>query len=178
MRAAHSLKGAARIIGLQDGVDIAHVMEECFVGAQRGELQLTPAHIDVLLRGVDLLMRVGDAKPDAPVTRADIDGFVKRMLSPESAARETADGDGANIEPDVDVYAQLQAQLQALHRRQFKARRATVPEAATETGAHGQKKKKRGAPAGHPPWQRPRPGRIDPMELAALQRLMSRARAM
>ncbi|MGT2473962.1 hybrid sensor histidine kinase/response regulator [Paraburkholderia terrae] len=113
MRAAHSLKGAARIIGLQDGVDIAHVMEECFVGAQRGELQLTPAHIDVLLRGVDLLMRVGDAQPDAPVTRADIDGFVRRMSSPESAARETADGDGAHIEPDVDVYAQLQAQLQA-----------------------------------------------------------------
>ncbi|MFP3557738.1 hybrid sensor histidine kinase/response regulator [Paraburkholderia sp. SIMBA_049] len=113
MRAAHSLKGAARIIGLQDGVDIAHVMEECFVGAQRGELQLTPAHIDVLLRGVDLLVRVGDAQPDAPVTRADIDVFVRRMLSPESAARETADGDGAHIEPDVDVYAQLQAQLQA-----------------------------------------------------------------
>ncbi|AUT71594.1 hybrid sensor histidine kinase/response regulator [Paraburkholderia hospita] len=113
MRAAHSLKGAARIIGLQDGVDIAHVMEECFVGAQRGELQLTPAHIDVLLRGVDLLMRVGDAKPDAPVTRTDIDGFVRRMLSPESAPRETAVGDGASIEPDVDVYAQLQAQLQA-----------------------------------------------------------------
>ncbi|BDC42224.1 hybrid sensor histidine kinase/response regulator [Paraburkholderia terrae] len=113
MRAAHSLKGAARIIGLQDGVDIAHVMEECFVGAQRGELQLTPAHIDVLLRGVDLLMRVGDAKPEAPVTRADIDVFVRRMLSPESAARQTADGDGAPIEPDVDVYALLQAQLQA-----------------------------------------------------------------
>ncbi|AUT62491.1 hybrid sensor histidine kinase/response regulator [Paraburkholderia terrae] len=129
MRAAHSLKGAARIIGLQDGVDIAHVMEECFVGAQRGELQLTPAHIDVLLRGVDLLMRVGDAKPDAPVTRTDIDGFVRRMLSPESAARETADGNGANIEPDVDVYAQLQAQLQA----EALAQRPEAP--ATDTTA-------------------------------------------
>ncbi|BCZ82142.1 hybrid sensor histidine kinase/response regulator [Paraburkholderia terrae] len=129
MRAAHSLKGAARIIGLQDGVDIAHVMEECFVGAQRGELQLTPAHIDVLLRGVDLLMRVGDAQPDAPVTRADIDGFVRRMLSPESAARETADGNGANIEPDVDVYAQLQAQLQA----EALAQRPEAP--ATDTTA-------------------------------------------
>ncbi|EUC18904.1 UNVERIFIED_ORG: CheA signal transduction histidine kinase [Burkholderia sp. CF145] len=130
MRAAHSLKGAARIIGLQDGVDIAHVMEECFVGAQRGELQLTPAHIDVLLRGVDLLMRVGDAKPDAPVTRADIDGFVRRMLSPESAARETADGDGSHIEPDVDVYAQLRAQLQAealAQRQEAPATDATAP---------------------------------------------------
>ncbi|MCO4883012.1 hybrid sensor histidine kinase/response regulator [Paraburkholderia caribensis] len=120
MRAAHSLKGAARIIGLQDGVDIAHVMEECFVGAQRGELQLTPAHIDVLLRGVDMLLRVGEAKPDAPVTRADIDGFVARM-----ASHETADGDGPQPAPDVDVYAQLQAQLQA----EALAQRQETPEA-------------------------------------------------
>ncbi|CAG9209246.1 MULTISPECIES: hybrid sensor histidine kinase/response regulator [Paraburkholderia] len=125
MRAAHSLKGAARIIGLQDGVDIAHVMEECFVGAQRGELQLTPAHIDVLLRGVDMLLRVGEAKPDAPVTRADIDGFVARMASPESAAHETADGDGPQPAPDIDVYAQLQAQLQA----EALAQRQETPEA-------------------------------------------------
>jgi len=125
MRAAHSLKGAARIIGLQDGVDIAHVMEECFVGAQRGELQLTPAHIDVLLRGVDMLLRVGEAKPDAPVTRAHIDGFVARMASPESAARETANGDGPQPAPDVDVYAQLQAQLQA----EALAQRQETPEA-------------------------------------------------
>src|ERR1700742_1368058 len=73
MRAAHSLKGAARIIGLQDGVDIAHVMEECFVGAQRRELMLSALHIDELLRGVDLLLRVGETNPAVAVTRADID---------------------------------------------------------------------------------------------------------
>ncbi|MGD6506331.1 Hpt domain-containing protein, partial [Xanthomonas citri pv. citri] len=33
MRAAHSLKGAARIVGLQDGVAVAHRMEEWFVAA-------------------------------------------------------------------------------------------------------------------------------------------------
>ena len=60
MRAAHSLKGAARIIGLQDGVDIANAMEECFVAAQHGALALTAVHIDALLRGVDLLLRVAD----------------------------------------------------------------------------------------------------------------------
>ncbi|MEM5387710.1 hybrid sensor histidine kinase/response regulator [Paraburkholderia phymatum] len=113
MRAAHSLKGAARIIGLQDGVDIAHLMEECFVGAQRGELALTPAHIDVLLRGVDLLLRVGEAKPDAPVTRADIDAFVQQLSSPGSTAREQTDADNVQAGDDVDAYAQLQAQLQA-----------------------------------------------------------------
>ncbi|CAD6526510.1 hybrid sensor histidine kinase/response regulator [Paraburkholderia sabiae] len=122
MRAAHSLKGAARIIGLQDGVDIAHLMEECFVGAQRGELRLTPAHIDVLLRGVDLLLRVGEAKPDAPVTRADIDEFVRRLSTPEPAAQQT-------VGNDVDVYAQLQAQLQA---EALAQRHEAAPTDATE----------------------------------------------
>lgn len=135
MRAAHSLKGAARIIGLQDGVDIAHVMEECFVGAQRAELQLTPAHIDVLLRGVDLLIRVGDAKTDAPVTRADIDGFVRRLASPASAAREPAAGDGTHADQDVDVYAQLQAQLQAEALAQRQEAPATDPAAPPDAPA-------------------------------------------
>ncbi|BEU24482.1 hybrid sensor histidine kinase/response regulator [Paraburkholderia sp. 22B1P] len=135
MRAAHSLKGAARIIGLQDGVDIAHVMEECFVGAQRAELQLTPAHIDVLLRGVDLLIRVGDAKTDAPVTRADIDGFVRRLASPASAARETAASDGTHADQDVDVYAQLQSQLQAEALAQRQEAPATDPAAPPDAPA-------------------------------------------
>ncbi len=34
MRAAHSLKGAARIVELSSGVTLAHAMEECFVAAQ------------------------------------------------------------------------------------------------------------------------------------------------
>jgi two-component system sensor histidine kinase and response regulator WspE len=115
MRAAHSLKGAARIIGLQDGVNIAHLMEECFVGAQRGELALTPAHIDVLLRGVDLLSRVGEAKPEAPVTRADIDAFVQQLSSPSpgSAVREQTGAEKVQVDSGDDAYAQLQAQLQA-----------------------------------------------------------------
>ena len=36
MRAAHSLKGAARIVGLTVGVRVAHAMEDCFVAAQQG----------------------------------------------------------------------------------------------------------------------------------------------
>jgi two-component system sensor histidine kinase and response regulator WspE len=111
------------------------VMEECFVGAQRAELQLTPAHIDVLLRGVDLLMRVGDAKTDAPVTRADIDGFVRRLASPASAARETAAGDGTHADQDVDVYAQLQAQLQAEALAQRQEAPATDPAAPPDAPA-------------------------------------------
>lgn len=58
MRAAHSLKGAARIVGLDSGVGIAHAMEELLVASQ--ERPLARARIDGLLRGVDLLVRMAE----------------------------------------------------------------------------------------------------------------------
>jgi hypothetical protein len=53
---------------------------------------------------------------------------------------------------------QLQAQLHALHRRQFKGRRKPMP---PPSECPSTQRKKRGAPVGHPPWQRPKPKRID-----------------
>ena len=53
---------------------------------------------------------------------------------------------------------EIKAQLHALHCRQFKGRK--VPPAATPDGPAAPPKK-RGAPVGHPPWQRPQPKRID-----------------
>lgn len=59
MRASHSIKGAARMVDVECCVRIAHVMEDIFVAAQDGTLALDPERIDVLLRGVDLVSRVG-----------------------------------------------------------------------------------------------------------------------
>jgi two-component system sensor histidine kinase and response regulator WspE len=58
MRAAHSLKGAARIVNLQTAVGVAHAMEDCFALAQQGKLALRQPEIDVLFRGVDLLLQI------------------------------------------------------------------------------------------------------------------------
>ncbi len=59
MRAAHSLKGAARIVGLDAAVRVAHVMEDCFVAAQAGAIALdSPDKIDVMLRAIDLLAQI------------------------------------------------------------------------------------------------------------------------
>src|SRR3569623_235156 len=55
MRAAHSIKGAARLVGIHIAVDIAHRMEDCLVAAQTGKLSLVAEDIDVLLKGNDLL---------------------------------------------------------------------------------------------------------------------------
>lgn len=71
MRAAHSIKGAARLVRVDPAAEVAHVMEDCFVAAQRGELVLEPAGIDVLLRCVDLLSQVSEASKDPNVDWAD-----------------------------------------------------------------------------------------------------------
>lgn len=64
MRAAHSLKGAARIVGLQEAVVLAHAMEDVFVAAQRGRLALVPAQVDRLLAGVDVFARLASVDPE------------------------------------------------------------------------------------------------------------------
>jgi two-component system sensor histidine kinase and response regulator WspE len=58
MRAAHSLKGAALVVGVGAGVSVTHAMEDCFVAAQQGHIALHQGHIDELLRGVDLLQQM------------------------------------------------------------------------------------------------------------------------
>lgn len=58
MRAAHSLKGAARIIGLNDFTQIAHILEDCFVAAQKGSLVLKITDFDTILECINFLSQV------------------------------------------------------------------------------------------------------------------------
>ncbi|VVQ04005.1 hybrid sensor histidine kinase/response regulator [Pseudomonas fluorescens] len=101
MRAAHSLKGAARIVGVDSGVSVAHVMEDCLVSAQEGRLLLRPEHIDALLQGTDLLMRI--ATPASAPQPADIDAYVALM-------GQLLDPSAAPIPVTAPVMAELQLQ--------------------------------------------------------------------
>ncbi|MEG1628906.1 hybrid sensor histidine kinase/response regulator [Pseudomonas sp.] len=86
MRAAHSLKGAARIVGVDAGVSVAHVMEDCLVGAQEGRVRLRAEHIDALLQGTDLLMRI--ATPGDATLEPAVQAFLLQMaalLDPSAA---------------------------------------------------------------------------------------------
>jgi two-component system, chemotaxis family, sensor histidine kinase and response regulator WspE len=58
MRAAHSIKGAARIVQLDLAVGLSHAMEDCLVAAQEEALVLDGTGIDVLLAAGDLLSRL------------------------------------------------------------------------------------------------------------------------
>jgi two-component system sensor histidine kinase and response regulator WspE len=67
MRAAHSIKGAARLVGIAPVIEVAHAMEDCFVAAQRGTILLDSKQIDRLLEGVDLLHQAARAVADVPI---------------------------------------------------------------------------------------------------------------
>jgi len=64
MRAAHSIKGAARMVDVEAGVRLAHAMEDCFVAAQKGEFVLAATQVDLLLRGVDQLIAISRQETD------------------------------------------------------------------------------------------------------------------
>ena len=64
MRAAHSIKGSARIVGLDAAVKVAHAMEDCFVAAQKGAVLLGSEQIDILLQIVDILIHIAESIHD------------------------------------------------------------------------------------------------------------------
>ncbi|MFM8984574.1 MAG: hybrid sensor histidine kinase/response regulator [Planctomycetia bacterium] len=61
MRAAHSLKGAGRIVGLDAAVRVAHALEDVFVAAGKGQFHVRPEHADLLLRAIDFLGAIAKA---------------------------------------------------------------------------------------------------------------------
>ncbi len=89
MRAAHSIKGAARIVQLDPAVTVAHAMEDCFVAAQEGKITLDADHVDVLLRGVDMLGDIAKvAEGEAPAWldqhRSELEQLVEAIAAIQS----------------------------------------------------------------------------------------------
>jgi two-component system sensor histidine kinase and response regulator WspE len=115
MRAAHSMKGAARIVGVEPAVSVAHAMEDCFVAAQKKSIALTPGDIDVLLRGVDLLGQISAATRDpsldlaqefrGPVQAmvAELQGVLTGTRKPEKAPAPPAPAEPAEPQATGDV---------------------------------------------------------------------------
>jgi two-component system, chemotaxis family, sensor kinase CheA len=52
-REAHTLKGAAAVVGMADVLRVAHAMEEVLEGLRRGDGAATPAMVDAMLGAVD-----------------------------------------------------------------------------------------------------------------------------
>jgi len=129
MRAAHSLKGAARIVGVQVGVELAHAMEDCFVAAQEGRARFDGAWIDTLLRGVDIVARIGNDEDDA--AREAVSACVAALrahMGGVAADHAAAARDDASMQATPVPDATFDQLAHAL-----RAEAATAPSAATAT---------------------------------------------
>ena len=84
MRAAHSLKGAARIVDLHSVVQLTHAMEDHLVGIQEGKHPATSSTADVLFECLDFLKEVAewtDAQAQAKATesQAPIEALIQKI---------------------------------------------------------------------------------------------------
>ena len=99
MRAAHSVKGAARIINLDGAIGLAHSMEECLVRIQKGTEIPTASRIDELLRGSDILRSLADHKSEDEAR-----AWLEQEAGPISALAE-----GLNLPPKAGSSASVVA---------------------------------------------------------------------
>lgn len=98
MRAAHSIKGAARIVGLLQAVDLAHAMEDALLDIQK-TASLPPGRIDALLAANDFFGRLARLSP-AAMPQALEDGAqearnLAEILRAQQAATPEADAQSA-----------------------------------------------------------------------------------
>jgi two-component system sensor histidine kinase and response regulator WspE len=112
MRAAHSIKGAARIIGLDSAVRLAHAMEDVLVSAQKGRELVRSTRIDQLLAGTDLLNELANLSESDLSSWSDgnakaIEELVALLGSPPPASstgpRDSAAGSAEPVPPALPV---------------------------------------------------------------------------
>jgi two-component system sensor histidine kinase and response regulator WspE len=129
MRAAHSIKGAARIVGIDPAVKVAHALEDCFSAAKSKKIALTSDSVDVLLEGVDALQQIcspGDRSGAEPLA---IEPLLHRI-------GDVGGGKSApSIRPKVSVESNPAGNVSMAARRESEGVNIRLPEVLDEAAA-------------------------------------------
>lgn len=106
MRAAHSIKGAARIVQIEAVVQLAHIMEDYFIAAKEGKLTPENSHLDVLFASVDLIAEIGKRlSPNDPNALGGLQKDIQQtitslqQISHSNPAPSSQIADGVSPEP-------------------------------------------------------------------------------
>jgi two-component system sensor histidine kinase and response regulator WspE len=94
MRAAHSIKGAARVVGVDNAVKLAHSMEDLLEKARKGIHILTPSEIETLLKCndiyIELLNHDPEEIPNVLLTKLDlIEILINELYNPVPVAAKS-----------------------------------------------------------------------------------------
>ena len=110
-RAAHSLKGAARAIGVTAVEQLAHALEDVLAAMQKDAVELTPSLFTACYRACDAIQAVqasyeaGETTPPAQALQAlaDLDAFRPRSKTPLLAKVEDAVRASRVVAPEASV---------------------------------------------------------------------------
>jgi len=80
-RDAHSLKGAARAVGINNIEEIAHQLENIFAASKRQELQLSAEIFDLIYEGADKIAQAMDAFLDSKEPGFDLSDLLQRLAA-------------------------------------------------------------------------------------------------
>lgn len=100
-RVAHSMKGAARAVGLKVIETIAHYMEDVFDAALNDHLGLSPDVCDLLYDGLDLIQNAVDGAENDADTLAQVLARLEQVVAAGAAAAPVDDG-AAAVPPPAD----------------------------------------------------------------------------
>ncbi len=106
MRAAHSIKGGARIVELGSAVRLAHTLEDCFVAVRKKGIQLTAEHTDILLQSVDMLVQLAETGDESRITEelsAQVNHLTEIISSIPNTEKKTEVKESVPKSADVTV---------------------------------------------------------------------------
>lgn len=105
-RAAHSIKGAAKIMGLETIARLAHSMEDVFEALERDNQSITPALNDLLLRSIDAIEMYTRAAEKKETVSLDVDELCDALVAAaEGRAIETPAEPAETPVPDTQAAA-------------------------------------------------------------------------
>lgn len=108
-RAAHSIKGGAATFAFNDITEVTHMLESLLDRIRKGEMALTPEHVDAFLVAKDVLtMQMDGHHHGASVDQTSVDGVCQRLKALSQGLVE-ASAAMAAAAPADPVQAELQA---------------------------------------------------------------------
>ena len=116
MRAAHSVKGAARIVNRNIIVEVAHVVEDFFSRAQQRHASITEQHVDVLLQATDIIAFLAENyEKDTEVTelelkqcevvKSELELITKKLVPTEDVDEDNTGKHGKSGQSTFDLIA-------------------------------------------------------------------------
>jgi len=125
-RVAHSLKGAARAVGIHRIETIGHYLEEVFAEALHGTISLTPEVCDVLYDGLDVVQAIADEIEPDEESLANTVSRLEQLVA-QSPPNMSITGTSSPIIP-IEEHPQKQVTDTAIHpiRTQEESVRVTV----------------------------------------------------